>query len=123
VAMIRLRPGRKHLLALVSLVVALLIVATSTNAASSFAPREPVTIQLLTASDWHAQLDPLSVTGVGNGGGAAPYASPAVSVSELGFAARSACQYADSTAAPPTLPTPVTDNGSSWACQSEAVKS
>jgi 5'-nucleotidase len=50
----------------------LVLVATiSTNAASSFAPREPVTIQLLTASDWHAQLDPLSVTGVGNVGGAA----------------------------------------------------
>lgn len=70
-ALIRLRPGRKHLLALVSLVLALLIVATGTNAATSFKPRQPVTIQFLTVSDWHAQLDPLSVTGVGNVGGAA----------------------------------------------------
>ncbi len=30
-----------------------------------------VEIQLLTVSDWHAQLDPLSVTGIGNVGGAA----------------------------------------------------
>ncbi|HEY0737091.1 MAG TPA: 5'-nucleotidase C-terminal domain-containing protein [Herpetosiphonaceae bacterium] len=70
-ALIRLRPGRKHWLALVSLVLALLIVATGTNAATSMKPRQPVTIQFLTVSDWHAQLDPLSVTGVGNVGGAA----------------------------------------------------
>lgn len=70
-ALIRLRPGRKHWLALVSLVLALLIVATGTNAATSLKPRQPVTIQFLTVSDWHAQLDPLSVTGVGNVGGAA----------------------------------------------------
>lgn len=34
-------------------------------------PRPRVTIQLLSFSDWHGQLDPLSVTGVGNVGGAA----------------------------------------------------
>ncbi|MBV9790563.1 MAG: 5'-nucleotidase C-terminal domain-containing protein [Chloroflexi bacterium] len=56
---------------MVSLVLALLIVATGTNAATSLKPRQPVTIQFLTVSDWHAQLDPLSVTGVGNVGGAA----------------------------------------------------
>lgn len=35
------------------------------------APRQTVEIQLLTVSDWHGQLDPLSITGVGNVGGAA----------------------------------------------------
>jgi 5'-nucleotidase len=34
-------------------------------------PREPVTLQFLAVSDWHAQLDPLSVFGVGDVGGAA----------------------------------------------------
>jgi 5'-nucleotidase len=32
---------------------------------------QPVEIQILNVSDWHAQLDPLSVSGVGNVGGAA----------------------------------------------------
>ncbi|MBE0410447.1 MAG: 5'-nucleotidase C-terminal domain-containing protein [Anaerolineales bacterium] len=35
------------------------------------APREPVTLQFLAVSDWHAQLDPLSVFEVGDVGGAA----------------------------------------------------
>jgi 2',3'-cyclic-nucleotide 2'-phosphodiesterase (5'-nucleotidase family) len=35
------------------------------------ASRAPVTIQFLNVSDWHGQVDPLSVTGVGNVGGAA----------------------------------------------------
>lgn len=34
-------------------------------------PAPPVTIQFLNTSDWHAQLDPISVSGVGNVGGAA----------------------------------------------------
>ena len=34
-------------------------------------PRQPVDLQFLTVSDWHAQLDPLSVSGIGNVGGAA----------------------------------------------------
>ncbi len=70
-AMIRPRAGRKHMLALVSLVLVLLIVATGTYAAPGLTTRQPVTIQLLTVSDWHAQLDPISVTGVGDVGGAA----------------------------------------------------
>lgn len=39
------------------------------------APRSTVEIQFLTVSDWHAQLDPLSITGVGNVGGAAVLAA------------------------------------------------
>ncbi|HEX6291616.1 MAG TPA: 5'-nucleotidase C-terminal domain-containing protein [Herpetosiphonaceae bacterium] len=70
-ASIRLRQGRKHLFALVSLVLVLLVVVSGTHAATSAVSREPITIQLLSVSDWHAQLDPLSVTGVGNVGGAA----------------------------------------------------
>lgn len=50
------------LLAIVSMTV-----FTSANAA----PSSTVDIQILTVSDWHGQLDPLSVTGVGNVGGAA----------------------------------------------------
>lgn len=38
---------------------------------ASAAPRGPVDIQILTVSDWHGQLDPIAVTGVGNVGGAA----------------------------------------------------
>lgn len=37
----------------------------------SAAPRQPVDIQILNVSDWHGQLDPISVQGVGNVGGAA----------------------------------------------------
>src|SRR5688572_19412529 len=55
-------------------------------------------------------------------GGDAPKSSPAVSVRVLGLAARSACQYAEMTAAPPTLPTLTTLIGSSWPCQSDAFK-
>jgi len=71
VASIRLPQGRKRWLALVSLMLVLLVVATGTRAATSSGPRKPVTIQFLTVSDWHAQLDPLSVSGVGDVGGAA----------------------------------------------------
>jgi 5'-nucleotidase len=58
-----------------ALILALLLVAAPTASAKAdkgAAPRGPVTIQILSVSDWHAQLDPLSVTGVGNVGGAAP---------------------------------------------------
>jgi 5'-nucleotidase len=52
----------------------LLIVATlvlvSVGVAGA-APRNTVDIQILDVSDWHGQLDPISVTGVGNVGGAA----------------------------------------------------
>lgn len=39
------------------------------------APRPTVDLQILTVSDWHAQLDPLSVSGIGNVGGAAVLSS------------------------------------------------
>ena len=39
-------------------------------AGASAAPRQTVEIQFLSVSDWHGQLDPLSITGVGNVGGA-----------------------------------------------------
>jgi 5'-nucleotidase len=58
----------------VALFAALLAIAsliTSVNAAA----RKPVEIQILNISDWHGQLDPLSITGVGNVGGAAALAT------------------------------------------------
>ena len=39
------------------------------------APRGPVTIHILSISDWHGQLDPFAVAGVGNVGGAAVLSS------------------------------------------------
>src|SRR5687767_7132405 len=54
-------------------------------------------------------------------GGDAPMSSPAVNVRVLGLAARSACQYAEMTAAPPICEVP-TLNGSSWPCQSDTFK-
>ena len=50
------------------LVLAILLAPVSLAGA---APREPVTLQFLNVSDWHGQLDPLSVSGIGNVGGAA----------------------------------------------------
>jgi 2',3'-cyclic-nucleotide 2'-phosphodiesterase (5'-nucleotidase family) len=38
-------------------------------------PRQPVELQFLNVSDWHAQLDPLPVSGIGDVGGAAVLAS------------------------------------------------
>jgi 2',3'-cyclic-nucleotide 2'-phosphodiesterase (5'-nucleotidase family) len=49
-----------------TLLVAVAILVSSTKAA----PRQPVTIKILTVSDWHAQLDPLAV-GTSQIGGAA----------------------------------------------------
>ncbi len=50
----------------------LLLAFTLAPAASAAAaPRPTVDLQILSVSDWHAQLDPLSVFGVGNVGGAA----------------------------------------------------
>jgi len=43
--------------------------------AASAAPRIPVDIQVLNVSDFHGQLDPLSISGVGNVGGAAALSS------------------------------------------------
>lgn len=69
-ASIRLPQGRRRWLALVSLMLVLLVVATGTRAANSTGPRQPVTIQFLSVSDWHAQLDPLAVNGANVGGAA-----------------------------------------------------
>jgi 2',3'-cyclic-nucleotide 2'-phosphodiesterase (5'-nucleotidase family) len=45
------------------------------NPTTAGRPRSPVEIQILNISDWHGQLDPVSVTGVGNVGGAAVLAA------------------------------------------------
>jgi 5'-nucleotidase len=55
------------------LVMAALLVGVlaPTAAAAPNAKHDPVDIQILSISDWHAQLDPLSIFGVGTFGGAA----------------------------------------------------
>ncbi|HYN90012.1 MAG TPA: 5'-nucleotidase C-terminal domain-containing protein, partial [Ardenticatenaceae bacterium] len=63
-------PGRRWRWLIAALLVSLLAVALLVPAASA-KPKETVDIQFLNVSDWHGQLDPLSVTGVGNVGGAA----------------------------------------------------
>lgn len=47
------------------------LVFAFTTGATTAGARPAVDIQILNVSDWHAQLDPLSITGVGNVGGAA----------------------------------------------------
>ncbi|HVL95779.1 MAG TPA: 5'-nucleotidase C-terminal domain-containing protein [Solirubrobacteraceae bacterium] len=64
-------PGRRIRRAL-TLAIALLAAATATADAT---PRPTVDVQLLSISDWHAQLDPMSVSGVGDVGGAAVLSS------------------------------------------------
>jgi 2',3'-cyclic-nucleotide 2'-phosphodiesterase (5'-nucleotidase family) len=54
-----------------ALLMLLLALAVAVPLATTAAPREPATLQILSVSDWHAQLDPLSVSGIGNIGGAA----------------------------------------------------
>lgn len=56
-----------------SLTLALVLVASVVFATGSSGakPKPTVDIQILNVSDWHAQLDPLFVSGVGNVGGAA----------------------------------------------------
>ncbi len=49
--------------------------ATANAAAESEAVNRPVTIQLLNVSDFHGQLDPLNIFGVGDVGGAAALSS------------------------------------------------
>ena len=67
-----MRMNRSYRFALIGLSVLLLVAAvTATGVFTATAKRQPVEIQFLTISDWHAQLDPLSVFGVGNIGGAA----------------------------------------------------
>jgi 5'-nucleotidase len=64
---------RARLLAFLS---AAVLLATSLFAASAVAAkRAPVEIQLLSVSDWHAQLDPLNIFNVGDVGGAAQLAT------------------------------------------------
>ncbi|MCH7766710.1 MAG: 5'-nucleotidase C-terminal domain-containing protein [Acidobacteria bacterium] len=64
--------NRSYRFALIGLSVLLLVAAvTATGVFTAKADRRPVEIQFLTISDWHAQLDPLSVFGVGTFGGAA----------------------------------------------------
>ena len=60
-----------HILGIILALLLLGLAALPTAAA----PRPSVTIQFLNVSDWHGQLDPLSVTGVGNVGGAAALAT------------------------------------------------
>jgi 2',3'-cyclic-nucleotide 2'-phosphodiesterase (5'-nucleotidase family) len=55
---------------LVSMILLALIMLSMTGPAAA-KPALPVTIQILNVSDFHGQLDPLSVAGVGNVGGAA----------------------------------------------------
>ena len=67
-----MRMNRSYRFALIGLSVLLLVAAvTATGIFTAKAQRGFVSIQFLTISDWHAQLDPLSVRGVGNIGGAA----------------------------------------------------
>ena len=54
-----------------ALALALLVIPLSSTVAAPRPPRPLVTIQLLDVSDWHAQLDPITVTGLGTVGGAA----------------------------------------------------
>jgi 2',3'-cyclic-nucleotide 2'-phosphodiesterase (5'-nucleotidase family) len=64
--------NRSYRFALIGMSALLLVaVVTATGVFTASAKREPVVIQFLTISDWHAQLDPLFVFGVGNIGGAA----------------------------------------------------
>ncbi len=67
-----MRMNRSYRFALIGLSVLLLVAAvTATGVFTASAKREPVVIQFLTISDWHAQLDPLFVFGEGTFGGAA----------------------------------------------------
>jgi len=66
--------NRKRKVSWILLVVAALLAAVLAPATAGAAPGgegEPVDIQFLNVSDWHAQLDPLFVFPVGNFGGAA----------------------------------------------------
>ncbi len=61
-------------LKILSILITFLALATFILPASA-GPKNVVTLQILSVSDWHAQLDPLSVFGVGNVGGAAVLSS------------------------------------------------
>ena len=51
------------------------LLASQASLAGASAPREPVTIQFLNVSDWHGQIDPLDVFGLGVVGGASTISS------------------------------------------------
>jgi 5'-nucleotidase len=55
----------------ISVILSLLLIPGGTFAESGSAARASINIQILDISDWHGQLDPVSITGVGNVGGAA----------------------------------------------------
>ncbi|MDP9312615.1 MAG: 5'-nucleotidase C-terminal domain-containing protein [Chloroflexota bacterium] len=76
-----------------SFLVALLFLLASLASIASAAPNQPVAIQLLSVSDWHAQLDPLSVPGI----------VPNANVNVGGAAALSSYFKADRAANPNTL--------------------
>lgn len=61
--------------ALWTTVLAVVAALASFVPAGATPPARTVDLQLLSVSDWHAQLDPQSVTGVGNVGGAATLSS------------------------------------------------
>src|SRR5687768_16662335 len=63
------RPGWTRPLTAAVAVTALALTVATAAVAGPKAP--PVELQLLTVSDWHGQLDPVNITGVGNVGGAA----------------------------------------------------
>ncbi|HEX6269912.1 MAG TPA: 5'-nucleotidase C-terminal domain-containing protein [Anaerolineales bacterium] len=58
-----------------AILIAALSVIGSSGSSAFAAPRPTVDIQILAVSDWHAQLDPISVFGVGDVGGAAVLSS------------------------------------------------
>ncbi len=66
----RTRTSRFFLVALCALLLSAFCPGDSVTTARA-EPRAFVSIQFLNVSDWHAQLDPLSVAGLGNVGGAA----------------------------------------------------
>lgn len=66
---------RTRRMALSSLFITVVLLATALVAPAAAKPRAAVPLQLLSISDWHAQLDPLSVRGVGEVGGAAALAA------------------------------------------------
>lgn len=66
---------RARRLPLLVLALITLAVVLGPQAVTFAAPRKPIDIQFLNVSDWHAQLDPISVSGVGNVGGAAVLSS------------------------------------------------
>ena len=72
-ALKRLSRGRAAPAAAAAILAASLLLGWQTTLADARPPSstEPVTIQFLNVSDWHGQLDPLSITGVGDVGGAA----------------------------------------------------